>query len=241
MKNSGLIFISWIYVASCGMAQSYVYIEDGGYHLLNDNTYRYDHVMVDFSIANDPGTCLKLTGGVVDSLTLYNNSALLFTGGVINKGLTTDGRCSVTMSGGSVGWDFHAFGSDVVNISGGAIGDDLFSRGHSVITLSGGTVKTNIVAIDSGLIYLNGSNLRVNGELLYPGVSLRNYGVPGGTQNSYWKGTIIGTLQNGSSINNTFFIQRSTNADIIIIPEPGTMVLMVFGGLWVARRRNRVC
>jgi len=197
-KTAMVMLVIGTVVGLTGRATGIVYFEDGGYHLINDNTYVDEQIYLDYHIANDPGTSLELRGGVIDDILLYNNSSLLVTGGIITKSIRTHGTSTVIMSDGSVGWDFHAYGSNVIKITGGSIGDDLFSRGDSTVTLSGGSVGTYIVALDNGVMYLNGSDLRVGGQILYPGDSLRNYGVPGGTQNMYLTGTIIGTLQDGS-------------------------------------------
>jgi hypothetical protein len=105
-----------------------------------------------------------------------------------------------------------------------------------MITVSGGTIGTiafyEIIAESSGMIYLNGSDFSVDGHILSIGESLRNYGV---SYNIWLTGTITGTLQDGSSLNNIFFIEEATNADIMVVPEPATLLLLGLGAVMLRK------
>jgi hypothetical protein len=228
VKNKMITICLVVFVFNPVVMAETIYWDDGLYHIISDSTYQYDTFWLDYNIANDPGTYLKLSGGVIDDILLYNSSSLLFKGGIITKAIRTNGTSTVTMIDGSVGWDLHAYGSNIINIMGGSIGDDLFARGNSIVTLSGGSIGNYIVALDNSVMYLNSSDLRIDSQILYPGDSLRNYGVPGGTQDMYLTGTIMGTLQDGSPINNTFFILEATDADIIVILEPTIHWIITF-------------
>ncbi len=70
------------------------------------------------------------------------------------------------------------------------------------------------------------------------GDSLRDYGIIGGPNYAGLVGTVTGLLQDGTSMNNTFYISEATNADIIFVPEPMTLVLLSFGGLFLRSRKH---
>jgi len=62
-------------VAYVGVVRAAIYIEDGGYHLINDNTYASEQIYLDYHIANEPGTSIELRNGVIDDILLYNIEA----------------------------------------------------------------------------------------------------------------------------------------------------------------------
>ena len=210
-----------------------VIFEDGGYHLINDNTYQDGWVYLDSNIANVPGTHLELTdGGSIGWLFPYNNSMATINGGSIGE-LWANDNSTVTFNGGSTGDDLWASGNSTVEVTGGLIGDALSSHDSSMIKLSGGSIGGGLSASGNSIIYLYGSGFSVAGQTLKYGDSLRDYGTVG----SYITGTITGILQDDSVLNNTFSIPTATNADIIVVPEPVSILLFGLGGFLIRRKK----
>jgi hypothetical protein len=217
-----------------------VSINDGMSHTINDYTYLLDTVWLDhpMDIPNFPGTHVDLAaGGVVTNLTACNNATISVTGGTVMGYLVGVGNSQVSMISGDVGWGISAYRNASVTISGGMVTFDMRPD-----------LRTNY----NGTIYLDGSDFEVtdlngntiilsNGDKLSDFVSLVEWR-PQGDIWDYYTGTIIGTLADGSTLHSEFEISNTGFyegiADIVIIPEPGTVFLLGVGCL-VFRRRRR--
>lgn len=249
-----MIIIVYICMISSLRADT-VDIEDGIYHSINDSRYQNDFVTLDGNIVNNPGTHLELVDdGSIYWLTAKHNSLVTISGGLIGSRLVLYDESNATMNNGTVndvwtGYDSYlqvydgtitygveSMGNSNVIINGGTIGRHVEAWVDSTIEIHGGLIDENLMVLGNGKIYLYGSDFSVGGQNLSSGDSLRNYGTISGNEIS---GTITGTLQNGSQLNNTFSIYGlDAGCDIIIIPEPVTLVL--FGlGVTVLRRKNR--
>lgn len=267
MKSLVTSIIFYLLLLSGSAKAEVVYLEDGGYHYVNDTRYLNDYVRLDYNIVNVPGTHLDLVnGGSIRSLSAINNATVTMTGGSVSEYLTVRGSSRVTMAGGSVEWDFDAFDNANVTMSGGLVVDDLVMFGKATSTMSGGLVAHDLVAHDkamvtmtggtignelfafaNGTIYLEGSGFQVTDLYgvatdLLPGDKLSNYGtlVENG-DSDYYAGTITGTLTDESFLDNTFEIYNTDYnfgyADIVIIPEPATFALLVAGAFFIRRKR----
>jgi hypothetical protein len=202
--------------------------------------------------SNDIST-VNINGGKISLLRANQNSTVTINNGLIDSQLSAYDSSTVTINDGTIGgiWagysstvkvrngtiigDIEPWGNSKIEIIGGSIGGDVESWGNSIVEVSGGTVGTWLQAYGNGTIYLDGSEFNINGQNLSFGDSLRDYGTIGeGTIN----GIVIGTLQDGSALNNYFTIQAdSLNADIIIIPEPTNLLLFGLGSLWLRKKR----
>lgn len=124
-----------------------------------------------------------------------------------------------------------SYDSSQVNITGGNIGSDLYAYSESQITISGGKIGGGISAgIDNNchsLIVFEGSNFAINGQNVGYGDSARSYASTG---------TLTGTLDSGDLLNNMFVIHG--NSDIIFIPEPITISLLLIGSVGFLRKRK---
>ena len=139
-------------------------------------------------------------------------------------------------SGGSV-LSLHAGHFATINMTGGTIAGNLEAWNLSTITMSGGSVGGDLYVNFKGFIYLNGTDFDVNGIPLGYGDRLSDVGIftEDGDTDRY-TGTITGTLSDGfSSLNNDFEISHYGFgigiADIIIIPEPATIMFWGLGGI----------
>lgn len=188
-----------------------VYLDDGESHTI-DTGYGTVYLDYDMALPPDPGTHVHLvSGGSVAAIDAFNNA-------------------TVTMSGGSISFD-------------------LVAHDNATITLSGGSVSETIVALINSTIYLDGTDFEVTDlagkttSLSYGDV-LSDFGTLAVDHlgHDYYIGNITGTLADGfSTLNNTFYISNSGDpagtANIVIIPEPCTLLLLGLGGLVLCKRK----
>jgi len=216
-----------------------VSINDGMSHTINDYTYLFDTVWLDYPMAipNFPGTHVDLVeGGVVTNLTACNNATISVTGGTVMGYLVATGNSQVSMIAGDVGWGISAYRNASLTISGGMVTFDMRPD-----------LRTNY----NGTIYLEGNGFEVtdlngnttilsNGDKLSDFVSLVEWR-PQGDIWDYYTGTITGTLADGSTLDSEFEISNTGfyegTADIVIIPEPGSLILLGLGAVLLRRRR----
>jgi len=206
----------------------------------------------------------RLEGGVIEvSITAYNNSIVIMNEGLIRQSVAGSDNVVITMNGGIIEGSFAVGGHVNASINNGAIhhiwaegSADVFINGGSVssgvavgglegrpvVTITGGHVGLLSVNQD-GMIYLVGSNFEVNGQTLSYGDKLRDfatyYDTPQGYGNHYY-GVVLGSLSDGSLLDTEFAIydQYGYTGDIVIIPEPVTVILLGIGAL-LLRRRTR--
>lgn len=248
------IFVLNIFVVSSTRA-GVVYFEDGGYYSVTDAQYKNDSIFLDTNTINSPGTHLELfDGGSVFAVNARHNSVVTITGGSIEMRLEMLGSSNATINNGSIGgiWtgdksnlqvydgtitgDIESMGNAMVSIYGGVIEGDVEAWYDCITEIYGGTIGKWLQVFGDGVIYLYGTEFMVGDHILSHGDSLRNYGTINGNE---IYGTITGRLQDGSMLNNTFSIYGlNTTADIIVIPEPGTLLLLGAGGLLLRRKRN---
>ena len=187
-----------------------------------------DDLSLDRNIVNTPGTHLNLTAG-----------------GTVAMDLNTHGNSSVTIIGGSVGYHTHSHENSNVTISGGFAGNNVYASHNSTITMNGGSVGNGFRVYDNGMVYLDGSNFAVTAggvtTILTTGQGLSIYS-PILEGEMYSAGTITGTLASGETMDNTYRIYNTGDyagtADIVIIPEPCSVVLLGLGGLVLRRKRR---
>ncbi len=218
-------------------------IDDGLSHPINDATYQNDFVRLDYYTANSPGTHVELSGdGSVDQLYLHNTSTLNMTGGTVGNLLRGWDNSTLNISGGVID-KFHALDSSTVTISGGTIQNEFLVGFDSTVTMTGGSFES-IRAYHDGIVYLVGSDFKVDGQALSEGDKLSEFGtfyhsipIGSGSVLNYYSGTITGTLLDGSYLNDTFYVASAGASDIIIVPEPCSLVFLGLGGLVLRRRK----
>jgi hypothetical protein len=209
--------------------------EDGGYHVIDNHDYENWSYYLDHTIANNPGTHLDLVdGGAVNTIYLFNTSSLTMTGGSVSNLLRGHQNSSIAISGGTI-YELYALDNTTVAMTGGMVLDDLAAGFNSTITVSGGSFG-RIRAYYDGAIYLVGTGFEVNGQSLSYGDKLSDFGtfypsIPDGLGSflNVYSGTITGRLEDGSYLNQTFIVDAEGAADIFVIPEPVTLILLGLG------------
>lgn len=242
-----------------------LYWDDGLFHTINDNAYENDHIRLDYQTTNNPGTHLELVDGTIGQLDSHRNATITMTGGSVGGKLEASGSSTITMISGSVGGNLTAHGGSTVTMSGGSVGNYFQARMNGIIIMAGGSVERGLEAINNGTItmsggsvgtlgagingtiYLNGTGFKVDGQTLTYGDKLSDFVPlvvyrPDGNIYDCYTGTVTGTLADGSALNTLFAIYNTGDlagtADIYIIPEPATVILLGFGGLILRSRKK---
>lgn len=209
---------------------------------------------------------IEITGGTIgDTVNTWDNSTVKISNGLIGDNFQLQHNSTVYFSGGSIAGNLQGWGDAVINISGGSVEEYLRGNHNSTINmlggsvnhlaayndtmvyLSGGSVGGSFNAHDDSIIYLDGSGFAITIDgvttSLSNGDMLSDFGklIDGGSL-VYYTGIITGTLADGSALNDEFTIFNMGSfegtADIIIIPEPCSLVLLSLGGLMLRRRKT---
>ena len=130
------------------------------------------------------------------------------------RSLVPSDYSQVTFSGGSLAYDLSASGRSQVNIRGGSIGNRLIADYDSVITI-------------------HGSDFAVDGQLFGYGELTSMFRLAPTVDPPR---QLTGTLLSGDLLDNSFYI--GSNASIVLIPEPSTLLLLGLGGV-ALRRKHR--
>lgn len=224
MRNLILMITLTTFVAIQTLAD-HIPIQDGKSYIVDDDRYSGDHLQLDIDISNQPGTHVDIinTASIGQLETYRFSSAAMLNGEVFE--IWAYGNSTVDMQGGST-WELFTFDDVTATVTGGTIKGYLISHDNSSITMSGGTVGLFLAAGEDSTIYLDGSNFEINGTQLFNGDRLSNF-----SNRDYIKGI----LADGSVMNTEFRIDDSGTADIIIIPEPATLSLLLIGAGYLLR------
>lgn len=190
---------------------------------------------------------LNISGGHFFQLFNHDNSFLTITNGQLDTLYQALGYCTVDISGGVLTEGaFIQFYSTGV-ISGGQLGN-LTVADYSQMTIKGGIFgeiysgsyrraidyETGEYTIHSASITFEGADFAINGNPVNYGDSARNYLTP--INNWMSSGTLTGTLASGESIHSTIYIIE--DSDIVFVPEPATLSLLVLGAMLAGRKRR---
>lgn len=163
----------------------------------------------------------------------------LLAGGAITAGYDLHGYndSRINISGGSVGHWLKAYDSTRVEISSGWITYYLCAYGSSEVTVSGGSIWDSIFvgydSPDDSVITFAGSDFAVDGEAFGYGELSSIYGM------GFWgepSRHLTGMLASGGLLDNDFYI--GGDASIVLVPEPGTVLLLGFGAVMLRRRKR---
>jgi hypothetical protein len=146
---------------------------------------------------------VNISGGVIENdIKAFGRSHVEVSGGVVKDDIEAYRRSTVLVTSGIIEDEIQAWGNSRVRILGGSIGDDIESYRRARVHLFGGSILDAIEASGRSRIFIHGSGFN------YP------YGpIPDLT------GTLIGTLQTGGFLNNSFE-RFSPLANIVLVPVP---------------------
>jgi hypothetical protein len=174
---------------------------------------------------------VNILGGIIDGgLVAYDNSHVFIQGGIFDHSVWARDNSHLSISGGVISPWIAAYESSRINISGGKIEQDLIVQNNSYIAITGGVIGSHIYMglwdmPTKAVIEIYGSNFKINGVDVGYGEVIED------------SGRISGILQNGDVIDNTFMIYDS-NAKIILVPEPASLLLLALGGIALRYRRS---
>ena len=259
---------SVVVLTTCSLSVGDVLWDDNLVHTLDGSNHILDNLVLDSGTVNNPGTTVNLLdggfvsgnldalnnakvnmsgGGTGNNLRGFGNSLITISGGVIGNNLEASGQTHIEMSGGVVNDGGGFFHDSTVNMTGGFI-PEISPSGNAIVTMSGGSTA-HFQANYSGIIYLDGTSFVVtdlnnNSNNLSVGDKLSDYSTFVESGNTDWLGgSISGILAGGSALDVPFQIfnmgDREGIADIIIIPEPLSSTLLLFGSLATFYRRKR--
>lgn len=259
MRISAVITFAVLSLFGRALADN-VYIDDGLAHIIDDTRYCDDLIWVDRYTNNYPGTSLRiLTGGEIGGFVYaYHHSHVTLDGASVGGGLWTHGASTATVERGTVSYGLAALENSSIDLHGGVIDDlvhaadessfnmhggdvyGILATKHGEFNLRGGTIATLLVTRENATVYVYGSGFEVtttNGTLpLSYGDRLSDYGIlANDSLNNYLTGTLSGILEDGTGINNVFNIYDTS--DIVIVPEPISLLVLALGGAAVLRRK----
>jgi len=159
-------------------------------------------------------------GSITRNVVSYGRSKVFFSGGTITQNLAASEHSEVYVSDGIISCVLGAYSDGTVYLSGGKIGNELSAFSNGKIFVTGGELGMPIRASNTSTIVIYGTDFNYD----YGEISVTN-------------GKLTGTLANGDTISNYFYINDDAKI-ILVIPEPSTLLLLGLGTM-VLRRKSR--
>jgi hypothetical protein len=227
-------------VCAFGFVNSAVFADiciDNGQHAIVNYSIYGDSIMVDSQSPNGysslefadgayldqmssifayNNSTVKFSGGYAETVNLFNNSHFIMTGGNPENVYLND-NVSADISGGWTRLVAHS--NNQVLMTGGYLYEACALFGNSVLDVKGGHIIDGITLKNNAVLTLYGDDF--------------NYGF-GTLINT--TGQLTGILQDGSSVNFTFYLNDNSQLNLVATPEPTTMLLFGFGGLFLRKQ-----
>ncbi|MCH8042989.1 MAG: PEP-CTERM sorting domain-containing protein [Planctomycetes bacterium] len=196
----------------------------------------------------DHGTLNLFDGRVYDDLNVYGFGTVnVFDNGVVEEKLKVHGSSTVNVFGGTMEGLFalssEGTNTSTVNVSGGNIGSGIFT-GNSKVTISGGetigfTARDNSTIEIRGGLFMSSSFSSLVGDSAVVNIFGRDL--------EFNDGVLTGFLLDGTPISHEFQITDSAQVNLINVPEPASVTLMLLAvsicvllkrRSWTGRRRS---
>ncbi|TWT77635.1 hypothetical protein Pla123a_14310 [Posidoniimonas polymericola] len=183
-----------------------------------------DGAVIRDSPEGDPTEVIVLEGGVIsNAISIVDSSVLHLRGGELSTYVQGGGASRIFIESGVVGTQVAVYGAAVATISGGSM-NELIAAPGGVIALSGGVVNERMRAGGGGTINVIG----------------RGFNYPAGPL-PVTSGTLTGFLADGSFLSTPFIsdFRGVGMINLVVVPEPTSMLLLALGGLWLTPRSRR--
>jgi len=179
---------------------------------------------------------VDISSGSTKTIRSLGESQVNISGGTISGPLLPEDNSYIAMSGGMID-SVYAVHDSRIDVAGGAIENDIFASYNSRITISGGQIGSGgrFISTYSATITIEGLNFAVD---TVPTGSCILTNPLGGSHWDYSR-NVSGTLANGESFARLCNIGFSGRIELIEVPEPCTLSLLILGGLAILRKRRR--
>jgi len=113
------------------------------------------------------------------------------------------------------------------------VGYALYAKVRSQVNIFGGSIANRLIADYDSVITIHGSDFAIDGQLFGYGELTSMFRLAPTVDPPR---QLTGTLLSGDLLDNSFYI--GSNASIVLIPEPATLLLLGLGGIFLRRRRK---
>ena len=175
-------------------------------------------------ISQYTGTLSVQSGDSYAHTYIWNDAELDMTGGSLQS-LDMLNSSTADISGGNITEGVYAWDNSTVDISDGFIGWNLDASDLSVVNLYGGVITDWLYATDSSVVNIFGYGFNYDSEA---------GDWNGGQLTGFWLDDSPFTIDLLDNID----IDSTYNDHVNLVPEPGSLLLIGVGGLFLRRKRN---
>jgi hypothetical protein len=175
---------------------------------------------------------LSISGGSFQDVYARDNSLLKISGGTQSGTgmLYTYNNNQTSISGGKL-YGLYASNNSSAELSGGSL-SFIIAIANTSLTISGGSFNS-ITANENNRTIIKGSNFAIDGN---PVGYSQLTSVYGGTANNEPIRHLTGILENGDTLDASFWIGYTSS--ITLVPEPGTIGMLALGGVLLRGRKK---